>query len=45
MPLAKRPHLESRIEVHQGGRKSTGGSVLASSAGTRKKGSSWGWSS
>ena len=36
-----RPHLESRTEAHQGGRKSTGGSVSASSTDTRKKGH-WG---
>ena len=39
--LAKRPHLESRIETHQGGKKSAVGSVSASSADARKKGD-WG---
>ena len=36
--LAKRPHLESRIETHPGGKKSAGDSVPASSADARKKG-------
>ena len=33
------PHLESRIESHPGGRKSASGSVYASSAEAKKKGS------
>ena len=37
--LAKRPHLESRTETQQGGRKSTGDIVSASSTDSRKKGS------
>ena len=36
--LAKKPHLESRIETHPGGKKSAGGSVGASSGDARKKG-------
>ena len=36
--LAERPCLESRTEAHQGGRKSAGGSVSASSVDSRKKG-------
>ena len=36
--LANSPHLESKIEIHPGGKKSAGGSVSASSADTRKKG-------
>ena len=36
--LAKRPHFESRIESHPGGRKSAGGSVSASYADARKRG-------
>ena len=43
--LAKRPHLESETETHPGGRKSAGGSVSASSADARKKGSCRGWHS
>ena len=43
--LAKKPHLESMTEAHPGGRKSTGGSVLASCADTRKMGSHGGQSS
>ena len=39
--LAKRPHLESGTEMHQGGKKSADGSVSASSADARKKGP-WG---
>ena len=35
--LAKRPHLESRIETHPDGKKSAGGSVSASAADGRKK--------
>ena len=35
--LAKRPHLESRIEACTGGRKFVGGSVSASSADAMKK--------
>ena len=37
--VAKKPHLESKTEDHQGGRKLTGGSVSASSSDSRKKGS------
>ena len=40
--LAKRPHLESRIETYPGGKKSAGGSFSASSADARKKGGCWG---
>ena len=40
--MAKRPHLESRIETHPGGKKSAGGSVSVSSADARKKGGSGG---
>ena len=40
--LAKRHHLESKIEAHPGGRKSIGGSVSTRSADARKKGSQWG---
>ena len=36
--LAKRPHLDSRIENCPGGKKSAGGSVSVSSADARKKG-------
>ena len=36
--LAKRPHLESGTETHQGGKKSAGGSVSTSSADARKRG-------
>ena len=36
--LANRPHLESRTEAFQGGRKSTGGSVSARSTDSMKKG-------
>ena len=35
--LVKRPHLESRIGTHPGGKKSAGGSVSVSSADARKK--------
>ena len=35
--LAKRPHLESGNEAHLSGKKSAGGSVSTSSAGTRRK--------
>ena len=38
MHLAKRFHLESRIETCPGDKKSAGGSVSASSADARKKG-------
>ena len=40
--FTKRPNLESRTEVHQSGRKSTGGSFSASSTDSRKKGELWG---
>ena len=36
--LAKRPHLESVIEIHPGGKKSAGCSAFASSADCRNKG-------
>ena len=36
--LAKRPHLESRTEAHQGDRKYTAGCVSASYTDSRKKG-------
>ena len=36
--LAKRSHLESRIETHLGGKKCAGSSACASSAAVRKKG-------
>ena len=37
VPLAKRPHLESRIEAHTSGKMSAGGSVSASSLDAEKK--------
>ena len=43
--LAKRPDLESRIEIHLGGKKSADDGVSASSAGARKKGGCGGWHS
>ena len=41
----KRPHLESRVEAHTGGRKSIGDSVFARSANAREEGSHGGWHS
>ena len=40
--LPKRLHLESGIEAHMSGKKSTGGNVSTSSAETRRKGGLWG---
>ena len=41
--MAKRPHLESRTEAHEGDRKSTGGGASAKSTDSRKKERHGGW--